>query len=376
MWGIVVSVLALGSVGALADSSHKVMGRLSWCTTNTLCMCETETNATVHCYEEDDVFEILGVSTRQVSRLRRTNWSLQTKVYWCSDLCLCNIQTGKNFKCAEPGVLTQLIVNNIGTEYFITPNGESDIKQETERSVDQLEDPSLDHEADHRGKAGRKKNRKNNRKKNQRQKHRKHSSDLQAEPEPEPEPQAEPEPDVHTTTMLPPVDSWPTAELFSQGQTNEGEDIKATEEPEPLPRQEAVAASPAVTALQPPTRQMLPYSTAESYTPRASPRDVEGLPPRVQPVVEVPKEKKTMASRVSQDLDDLDTTVRNIKNDVMLNQRILLVTVAIAGVAMLGVLILAILSCTNRRQAANAAKKRDANKEGNHSPKVNLEEAW
>lgn len=42
------------------------------------------------------------------------------------------------------------------------------------------------------------------------------------------------------------------------------------------------------------------------------------------------------------------------------------------------VIILAILSCTKRRQNQNsaAAKKRDGAKDGNHSPKINLEEAW
>lgn len=42
------------------------------------------------------------------------------------------------------------------------------------------------------------------------------------------------------------------------------------------------------------------------------------------------------------------------------------------------VLILAVLSCTNRRQNrdSNTSKKRDGGKDGNHSPKINLEEAW
>lgn len=344
MWGIVVLMLALGSVGALAESSHRVMGRLSWC--NTLCMCETETNITVKCFEEDDVYQLLRIRSQLVRRLRKTNWSLQTAVYWCSDLCLCNIQTGKEFHCTEPEDLAQLIINNIGNTYFLAPEGESDIKQETERSVDEEEDPLLDEEAGHRKRSERKRNKKNRKKKNQRTKHKNHSEDSQQELESEPEPQPEPEADVYTPsislTTTPPADTpSPTEELFDHQQDymykiDEVEEIETSEEPEPLPKQEAVAASPAVTALQPPTRQMLPYSTEESYTPRAAARDVEGLSPRVQPVVEVPKEKKTVASMVSQDLDDLDTTVRNIKDDVMLNQRILLVTVAIAGVAMLG----------------------------------------
>ncbi|MPC72462.1 hypothetical protein E2C01_066769 [Portunus trituberculatus] len=47
-----------------------------------------------------------------------------------------------------------------------------------------------------------------------------------------------------------------------------------------------------------------------------------------------------------------------------------------AGRVAITVLILAIMSCTSRRQqAANNAKK-NSNKDGNHSPKINLEEAW
>lgn len=363
-------MFAWGLADAMAQSS--VMGRLSWC--STLCMCEKDTNTEVQCFEEDDIFQLMEISARSVARLKNKNWSVETHLQWCDEMCLCNIETGKEFRCTEPHKITQLIVNRIGIEYFIMPEENSEIKQEEERSVDEEEEPSLDQETEHKKRSERKKNKKTRKQKKNQKKHRNQSEDSH-ESEPEPEPQPEPEPEVYipTTSLTPtPPMETPTPTSFSYHHEEDVEEIDVHEHHEPLPRHEAVAASPAVTAMQTPSRKLQPYSTAESYTPR----ELEGLSPRVQPVVEVPKEKKTMASMVSQDLDDLGTTVRNIKNDVMLNQRILLVTVAIAGIAMLGVLILAIMSCTSRRQqAANNAKK-NSNKDGNHSPKINLEEAW
>lgn len=364
MWGIAFLMLAWGSASALAQSG--VMGRLSWC--STLCMCETATKTEVQCFEEDDVYQLLDFDDRAVARMRRVDsWSLESRVLWCTDMCLCNIQTGKQFSCTQPHKIMQLIANRIGTEYFM-PEEDSEIIHETERSVD--EDEGMAPRKKSRG--GRKKN-KNRNPKNKPRKHRKSEATQEPEPEPEPtQPEPEPEPELHipTTSVTPmtTVDT-PTSTSVTYHHEEDAEEIDVHEHHEPLPRQEAVAASPAI---QTPSRRPLPYSTAESYTPP----ELEGLSPRVQPVVEVPKEKKTVASMVSQDLDDLGSTVRNIKNDVMFNQRILLVTVAIAGIAMLGVLILAIMVCTTRRQqAANNAKK-NSSKEGNHSPKINLEEAW
>lgn len=382
MWRVIALVLACGSLGALAEAG--VMGRLSWC--NTMCMCETETNREVKCFQEDEIYSLLNVSSRIARRLRRLNWTLEENVYWCDDLCTCNLETGKEFECAEPGRLTQLILDNIGNGYFLEPEGNSAIKREEERSVDEEEEEAaLDQEAGHKKRSERKKNRKNRKlKKNQKVKHRHPTEEPEPEPEPEWEPEPEPEwePQPESEPEPEPENTYPVVQTPTPPSDTPAAHVEPTESEaeiiEPLPKQEAVAASPAVTALQPPTRQGQFYTTAESYTPRASAREVEGLSPRIQPVVEVPKEKKTVASMVSQDLDDLGSTVRNIKNDVMLNQRILLVTVAIAGLAMLGVMILAILSCTKRRQNQNsaAAKKRDGAKDGNHSPKINLEEAW
>lgn len=332
MWRVFALLLACGCLGALAETG--VMGRLSWC--STLCMCETNTNATVKCFQEDDIFQLLSINTRLIRRLKKNGWELTNNVNWCSELCLCHIQNGKQFQCTEPGQLTQLIIDNIGNSYFLEPEGESVIKREEERSVDEEEEEeqaALEEEVGHRKRSGGKKNRRNRKlKKNQKLKHSHHSEDPEPEPEsePEPEPESEPEPEPEPAiysdvqTPMPPA-NMPTAQAESMEEVIE-----------PLPKQEAVAASPSVTALQPPTRQGQSYSTAESYTPMASAREVESFTPRIQPVLEVPKEKKTVASMVSQDLDDLGSTVRNIKNDVMLNQRILLVTVAIAGVAMLG----------------------------------------
>lgn len=324
MWRVLFLVVTWGCLGALAETG--VMGRLSWC--KTLCICETETNREVQCFQEDEIYQLLNFSARSVKRLRRTNWTLEGNVDWCSELCLCNTETSKEFKCTEPGQLTQLILDRIGNTYFLELEENSYIKREEERSVDEVEEEQaeLDQEVGHRKRSERKKNRKN-KKPRKNQKHR-HPSEEEPQQEPDSEPEAEPEP-TYADVQLPALPTHTPTDNYEYV-------VDEVEVIEQLPKQEAVAASPAVTALQPPTRQGQILSTAESYTPRASSREVEGLSPRIQPVVEVPKEKKTVASMVSQDLDDLGSTVRNIKNDVMLNQRILLVTVAIAGVAMLG----------------------------------------
>ena len=54
------------------------------------------------------------------------------------------------------------------------------------------------------------------------------------------------------------------------------------------------------------------------------------------PVYEVPMQRKTMAGKVSEDLKQITEDVQHIRSDVVFNQRILLVTVGVAGVAMLG----------------------------------------
>lgn len=155
------------------------------------------------------------------------------------------------------------------------------------------------------------------------------------------------------------------------------------EEAELLPKQEAVAASPAVTAMQPPTRRqpfptLATATTAPPHTQHATTYEEDPvIPPKVSPVLEVPMERKTVATEVSQDLEELSDAVMQIKSDVVLNQRILLVTVAVAGIAMLGVLIVAVHGCSRRRHnSSDSKKKRDANKDDNHVAKVNLEEAW
>ncbi|XP_071542310.1 uncharacterized protein [Panulirus ornatus] len=149
------------------------------------------------------------------------------------------------------------------------------------------------------------------------------------------------------------------------------------ESPEPLLRQEAVSASPTLTTIHLQlSRQALPTTAASAYTTHESTaEEPHSTAAKVTPVREVPMERKTVASEVSQDLDELGRAVMQIKSDVILNQRILLVTVAVAGTAMLGVLIMAVHECSSRRQALTS-KKKDVAKDDDHVTKVNLEEAW
>lgn len=358
-------------VGVSADSGHRAMGRLQWC--DPLCICNKQTNEEVQCFQRLQLLTLVGIPAWKGEYLEENEWYLEEKLFWCNDVCLCHKNSKKEFECTDEQSLVNFINDTIGDGYFYdTDVDEGEDEEQRQQAV--TEDTLMMHHAvteeivvrsaeteedredtEHRRRSERRKNRRH-RKQNRKRKgdaattvgptERDAETLPQPEPEPEPEftPYQEPEPTPHqepepTPYQEPTEPTEPTSTSNSTTPSPYLLNRDETEAPwsgeqetaEPLPKQEAVAASPAITAMQPPTRRQPFPSTEEPYTPR-----VDNINPRAQPVLEVPKEKKTMASKVSQDLDELGSTVLEIQSHVVLNQRILFVTVALAGIAMLG----------------------------------------
>ncbi|KAK4320228.1 hypothetical protein Pmani_008879 [Petrolisthes manimaculis] len=373
MLGIVYVVGVWCLVGAFADPGHRAMGRLYWCE-NPLCICSTQTNEQVQCYDRQQLYTLIGLPQRKRKTLVRINWKLEEKLIWCSDVCLCHKDTNKEFDCMDEQSLVSFINNTIGDSYFynmdteveegVEPEPEPETEEMvvmqpvvTEETVMVLPDVTEEdsEESEHRKRSERRKNRRQRKQKRRREEEAATTEhDAEALPEPEPEPESEPEPippqepeptplhEPEPTAYQEPTQpaytrssTTPSPPLLNRGQTEapwSGEQDMG----EPLPKQEAVAASPAITAMQPPTRRQPFPSTVQPYTPRVSLREVDIINPKAEPVLEVPIEKKTMATKVSQDLDGLATTVLEIQSHVVLNQRILFVTMALAAIAMLG----------------------------------------
>ncbi|XP_066972143.1 proteoglycan 4-like [Macrobrachium rosenbergii] len=438
MWGTLTFAVALSLMYALVVSGEGVMGRLNWC--KTLCMCTDAMHVEVKCFGRGDIYQLLDVKKIQVIRLERANWQLENQLLWCNDTCLCHQHDNqKIFKCVEEDVLKQFISDKIGDEYFYDEE-EGDAE---ELPQDVAAEEEIRETEQRRRQEERRKNRAKNRKQRKRIKSKQELSTttttvaatsttaspttteimeiwstlpaevvvtttqepVEVDHHPGSFWQAPPStPSVHASDLMTPspnlgtVDdsddlSFPTPEptIYAATQDPPEEEYPKEEEEEEmddyviedyavesglLPKQEAVAASPAVTAMQPPTRRQPFPPTTSSHTARG---EVETLTPKVSAVKEVPVQRKTVASEVSQDLDELENAVMDIKSDVVLNQRILLVTVVVAGIAMLGVIVLAIHNClASKRQAATEERRgaKEPPKEDNHVTKVNLEEAW
>lgn len=342
LWGIFQVLVAWQLVGAAAgEPGQSVMGGLYWC--NTMCVCLSKTQSQVQCFERRDIYNLLGFTDRMTRRLLKANFTLESTVHWCNDLCLCH-KSKREFKCIEEEDLNQFINRTIGDMYFYNTGDEVPPEESSREEEVVLDQEERVEEAEHNKRSEKRRNRKNRKpKKNARAR----EEDITTEA---PIPEAEPEPTTTQQVIMLETTTTPltTSPLTTTLETSPPPDLpqlqedseEEEEEAEMLPKQEAVAASPAVTALQPPTRRQ-PFPTSVSARPpppHASTKasHTPAAPPKVSAVLEVPVERKTVASEVSQDLDELGSTVMQIKDDVVLNQRILLVTVAVAGIAMLG----------------------------------------
>lgn len=356
LWAATALSLAPGALAVPGERSA-VMGDLYWC--STLCMCRTGTQMQLQCFDRSQIYSLLMISEHYASKLTRSNWLLEERVHWCNDLCLCHTGSNKEFQCVDESKLEEFIGEAVDGSLLYSARPQ-------EEAAEDEAAPQEEAEAEHRRRSEERK------RKRQRKNKKRVREDDDEEDAPEDtaasahtsSPPHEDAPAAHTTTPVPAAAQPSPAEPEGDAEL--------------LPKQEAVAASPAVTAMQPPARRQ-PYTPTPpaTHASHASTREGGSPAPEVSAVREVPVERKTVALEVSQDLDELGSAVLQIRSDVVLNQRILLVTVAVAGIAMLGVLILAVHSCARRRQmAAEEKQAREQPKDDHHVTKINREEEW
>ncbi|XP_063589101.1 uncharacterized protein LOC134766228 [Penaeus indicus] len=337
--------------GALAVPGERsaVMGDLHWC--STLCLCHN--GMEMQCFDRSQIYTLLKINSHYAMKLERAQWLLEERVHWCNDLCLCHTGNNKEFQCIEESTLEEFIGESVDGALLYSTR-----PREEAAAVDEA-----DQQEEAKSVRKRKRQRKNKKRVREDEEEEEALEDTAASAYTS-SPPHEDAPAAHTTTPLPAAAQPSPAEPEGDAEL--------------LPKQEAVAASPAVTAMQPPTRrQPFPPTPPATHASHASTREGGSPAPEVSAVREVPVERKTVALEVSQDLDKLGSDVKQIRSDVVLNQRILLVTVAVAGIAMLGVLILAVHSCARRRQmAAEEKQTRDLPKDDHHVTKIKREEEW
>lgn len=306
--------------GALAVPGERsaVMGDLHWC--STLCLCHK--GMEMQCFDRSQIYSLLQISSHYAMKLERAKWLLEERVHWCNDLCLCHTGNNKEFQCIAESKLEEFIGESVDGALLYSTRPREEEEAAAEAEADQQEEA----EAEHRRRSEerkRKRQRKNKKRVKEDEDEEEEALEDTAASAHTPSPPREDAPAAHTTTPL------PTAAQPSPAEPEGDAEL--------LPKQEAVAASPAVTAMQPPTRRLpFPPTPPATHASHASTREGGSPAPEVSAVREVPVERKTVALEVSQDLDELGSAVMQIRSDVVLNQRILLVTVAVAGIAMLG----------------------------------------
>ena len=347
---------------------------LIWC--HNFCLCNRDSDVSLQCLTKEDIYDILNFRPEQKFKLDKHNFDPVTTLTWCeAGNCLCNKESQKMFACIESSHhLTEIIdsnaPDNARVNFATIGSGFLNNVDEDEHNNDSFTASNNIHNNDNGKRSseevrrGRKKNRKNrkNRRKN-RHENNKHNDIDQEE--------ATYDENLSREEYMP-YDDLPASE-FNQ-ETNEQRDGL------PLPRQEAINSNPMVTAMQPPTRrqpfqhspttepsahhqpptapvyQTHPPRTLEtshrlsngggSLESRTNQQQYESIHQDKRPthssqhhgpaILEIPLQRKTVAGKVSEDLQRITEDVQHIRSDVIFNQRILLVTVGVAGVAMLG----------------------------------------
>ena len=391
LFGFVISLLLtwVCVVSGEYDHTESVIADLDWCTP--LCLCLKSTGTKVKCIQSVQLYSILGFDERRIMKLQRLNFDPEKKLEWCTSSCLCHKEKTKKFWCTKKGP-TQRLVQGIAREIaeilpyreIPTPSPTPEVIEEEiveitttnnlistnlpPQDIDigdvQKDDINQDNgKSRHENNLKKDKRRSKNKKKNRNKK----ITNNNEEPVQKTHEDASISPpfvrledydktnEMTITTEAPPSPS--TVVSFTPEEVEILEPTEESQQPvvqisdqlptsEEFPRQEAVAASPAVTAQMPPSRRLPPPPPLQKVSqdklhnppkPRILPKDPPVIVPQTGPhVLEVPLERKTVAGEVSQDLEELGEDVRQIKSNVVLNQRILLVTVGAAAVAMLG----------------------------------------
>ncbi|XP_037790359.1 translation initiation factor IF-2-like [Penaeus monodon] len=350
--------------GALAVPGERsaVMGDLHWC--STLCLCHK--GMEMQCFDRSQIYSLLQISSHYAMKLERAKWLLEERVHWCNDLCLCHTGNNKEFQCIAESKLEEFIGESVDGALLYSTRPREEEEAAAEAEVDQQEEA----EAEHRRRSEerkRKRQRKNKKRVKEDEDEEEEALEDTAASAHTSSPPREDAPAAHTTTPLPtaaqpsPAEPEGDAELLPKQEASP---------PAPPDRHAAAHASPAVPA-HAARHPCLARLHARGRQPRAGGVGREGGARRAQDggAGGVAGPGRTGQRRHG--------AVMQIRSDVVLNQRILLVTVAVAGIAMLGVLILAVHSCARRRQmAAEEKQARDQPKDDHHVTKINREEEW
>ncbi|KAF2350246.1 hypothetical protein FHG87_018998, partial [Trinorchestia longiramus] len=305
---------------------------MRWC--HEFCLCPQTSETKLKCLEEDDIYRLIALNDRQVVRLRRVQWNPIAQLKWCGqENCLCNKETNKQFECVKAtSVLTNFIdqASEILTLFererevqiagvgLLPPFVQANDTEHDGIHVASEDGPHRKREMDEEDRRNRRRGRKHRR---NRKRNRSEGDDM-GEPQ------------------------FDEAEYFGPGAAEE-EDYH---EMNLLPKQEAINSNPMVTAMQPPNRRnptttaaptestifQQPETTNERESTIARSQNPQNAQDHQEPEMEIPMQRKTVAGKVSEDLQKLTDDVQHIRSDVVFNQRILLVTMGVAGVAMLG----------------------------------------
>lgn len=320
MRGISQVLAAWCLVSTLAEHGKSVIDGIYWC--NTLCVCRTGTQMEVQCFQWTQLYDLMVSTESEAGGLERDDWLLEGQAHWCTEVCLCNTNNVSQIKCVQKKALIQLVTDHIGDWYL---HGTEEDLLEEDRTLGEriLEQEEEREEVRYRKKSEKRRNRKN--RKPKKKVREKEGAVIHVENETETEPMTE-----HALAPSPTIPSLPLNISARQNETEIEETVEL------LSMQEAASASPTMTTQPSISLQNLTTTAASASTTPESSRESHTTAVKVSPVREVPMERKTVASEVSQDLDELGSAIMQIKSDVILNQRILLVTVAIAGTALLG----------------------------------------
>ncbi|CAL4107373.1 unnamed protein product [Meganyctiphanes norvegica] len=363
---------------SIGVEQERYMGDLTWCP-ESMCLCQIATYSEVNCFENEQIYQLLGFNGTKLLKIRRQKLNLPEHFHWCNDLCLCHNKNKMKFQCVTKENLYVFIRDTIGEEKL----GEHrllEVVEEVEEDLEFVEEP-VSHKRKKKGK----------RKGSKKRKHHIHATTVPSMLEEEFDlveltsplatvpPQFEPEPPRFETIApifepdtprLEPEAPW--FEPFESFTTTT--DSVVFGEVDGLPKQEAHASSPSVTAHSAPIRKQSRMPVSDGDSPQVSTRETDLGPPKVSPIREYPLERKTVAGEVSQDLEELSDAVSKIEDDIILNQRLLLVTCIVAAIAMIGVAVLALYTCSKRRSSQSSSQANTTSDSA--KTKVNLEEAW
>lgn len=262
------------------------LGKLHWC--NALCLCHDDTAEEMHCFQEQEIYALVQLVEKQMQRLKRTGFELQDKLMWCSETCLCHKDGQKEFRCTDKVHLGEFINQRAPfLSHYLEP------EVETFDATDIIEKEEEEHvpseeEAERKDRHERRKNRKH--RKNRKKGHRDRKQE-----------------DV-TEEALAPAPSTPPS-------------VEEPVTPSPEENRQVLSAG------------IFGGGGSSNYSPTST--SSTGRESHT-PVIEVPLERKTVAGKVANELEELRDNVNHIKEDVVFNQHMLLVAVVVAALAMIG----------------------------------------